>query len=60
MAYAEHLAQDAHVAIVPAAAFTKLPVRYFRISYAASMENLHKAVDRLGKLFKDDGASYKD
>lgn len=60
MAYAEHLAEDAHVAIVPAAAFTKLPVRYFRISYAASMENLHKAVDRLGKLFKDDGASYKD
>lgn len=56
MAYAEHLAEKAKVAVVPAAAFTKLPVRYFRISYAASMEKLQKAVDSLAKVFAQDQA----
>ncbi|MDC2844223.1 aminotransferase class I/II-fold pyridoxal phosphate-dependent enzyme [Limosilactobacillus mucosae] len=56
MAYAEHLAEKAKVAVVPAAAFTKLPVRYFRISYAASMEKLQKAVDGLAKVFAQDQA----
>lgn len=60
MAYAEHLAEKAKVAVVPAAAFTKLPVRYFRISYAASQEKLTKAVTALGKLFQEDHATYKD
>lgn len=59
MAYAEHLAEKAKVAIVPAAAFTALPVRYFRISYAASLEKLKKAVDGLAKVFTEDKASYK-
>ena len=58
MAYAEHLAEKAKVAIVPAAAFTKLPVRYFRISYAASMEKLKRAVDGLTKVFAEDGSFY--
>lgn len=58
MAYAEHLAEKAKVAIVPAAAFTKLPVRYFRISYAASMEKLKRAVDGLAKVFAEDGSFY--
>lgn len=60
MAYAEHLAQKAKVAIVPAAAFTTRPVRYFRISYAASLAKLQKAVDSLAKVFKEDQASYDD
>lgn len=60
MAYAEHLAEKAKVAVVPAAAFTKLPVQYFRISYAASKEKLAKAVAALAKLFQDDHASYND
>lgn len=60
MAYAEHLAEKAKVAVVPAAAFTKLPVRYFRISYAASQEKLAKAVTALGKLFQADHATYND
>lgn len=59
MAYAEHLAEKAKVAIVPAAAFTALPVRYFRISYAASLTKLKKAVDGFAKVFKEDQASYK-
>ena len=58
MAYAEHLAEKAKVAIVPVAAFTKLPVRYFRISYAASMEKLKRAVDGLTKVFAEDGSFY--
>lgn len=60
MAYAEHLAQDAHVAIVPANAFTKYPVRYFRISYAASMEKLQTAVKNMAAMFKADGSKYND
>lgn len=58
MAYAEHLVEKAKVAIVPAAAFTKLPVRYFRISYAASVEKLKRAVDGLAKVFAEDGSFY--
>ncbi len=60
MAYAEHLAEKAKVAIVPAAAFTNLPVRYFRISYAASMEKLRRAITGFAKVFADDQASYND
>lgn len=53
-----HGAEKAKVAIVLAAAFTKLPVRYFRISYAASMEKLKRAVDGLAKVFAEDGSFY--
>lgn len=60
MAYAEHLAEQAKVAIVPAAAFTTRPIRYFRISYAAAPAKLQKAVDNLAKVFKADHSSYQD
>lgn len=60
MAYAEHLAEKAKVAIVPAAAFTSLPVNYFRISYAASMGKLQKAVKALASVFAADHSTYND
>ena len=59
LAYANHLAEKAKVAIVPAAAFTNRPLRYFRISYAASLSDLKQATERLAKIFKADQASYK-
>ncbi len=46
---AEHLIQEAGVALVPGSAFGL--EGYARISYATSMENLQKAMDRLEKAF---------
>ena len=45
VAFAEQLINDAGVALVPGSAFG-LP-GYARISYATSMENLERAMDRL-------------
>jgi len=44
---AAYLLQDAHVAVVPGAAFGSEPC--FRISFAASRDKLEKAVDRIGR-----------
>lgn len=45
--YARQLAQKAHVAVIPGAAFVKGDQRSFRISYAASIKDLTKALDNL-------------
>ncbi|MCT3398691.1 pyridoxal phosphate-dependent aminotransferase [Lentilactobacillus hilgardii] len=52
MAYAEQLAQDALVAVVPGEAFENGHSTYFRISYATSMKNLQLAVQRLAEYVK--------
>lgn len=46
-AFTEYLLQEAHVAVVPGTAFGKHATHEVRISYATSMENLKKAVDRI-------------
>lgn len=46
---AAYLLQDAHVAVVPGAAFGSEPC--FRISFATSRDKLEKAVDRIGRAF---------
>ncbi len=48
MAFAEHLLNDAEVALVPGSAFGK--AGYVRLSFATSMENLREALGRLGDL----------
>ena len=48
MAFAEHLINEAGVALVPGSAFG-LP-GYARISYATSMENLRNAMERMAKV----------
>ena len=48
MAFAEHLINEAGVALVPGSAFG-LP-GYARISYATSMENLQRAMERIAKV----------
>ena len=47
VAFAEYLLNEAGVALVPGSAFG-LP-GHVRISYATSMENLEKAMDRIAK-----------
>ena len=49
VAFAEHLINEAGVALVPGSAFG-LP-GYARISYATSMDNLQRAMDRLAEVF---------
>lgn len=51
--YARVLAKKAHVAVIPGAAFVKEDQKYFRISYAASDDNLTSAMKRLEKFMKD-------
>ncbi|MDX1454057.1 MAG: pyridoxal phosphate-dependent aminotransferase [Gammaproteobacteria bacterium] len=46
--FAEHLLNEAGVAVVPGSAFGA--PGYFRLSYATSQENLEKAMQRIGDL----------
>ncbi|MFT8825431.1 MAG: aminotransferase class I/II-fold pyridoxal phosphate-dependent enzyme [Liquorilactobacillus mali] len=50
--YARILAQSAHVAVIPGAAFATQDQKYFRISYAASDDKLTEAMKRLEKFVK--------
>ncbi|NEG88467.1 pyridoxal phosphate-dependent aminotransferase [Bifidobacterium aerophilum] len=50
--YARLLAREAKVAGVPGEAFTSRPSRYFRFSYAASLDTLREAVARIA-AFRD-------
>ncbi|WP_235720593.1 pyridoxal phosphate-dependent aminotransferase [Liquorilactobacillus vini] len=50
--YARKLANEAHIAVIPGAAFVENDQKCFRISYAASMENLAEALRRLEKFVK--------
>ncbi|MCP9312003.1 aminotransferase class I/II-fold pyridoxal phosphate-dependent enzyme [Liquorilactobacillus satsumensis] len=45
--YADKLAHEALIAVIPGSAFEAAGSRYFRISYAVSMEKLQLAVQRL-------------
>ncbi|MCI1636211.1 pyridoxal phosphate-dependent aminotransferase [Bifidobacterium sp.] len=45
--YARAMAQEAHVAGIPGEAFQEGDSRQIRLSYAASMQQLHAAVERL-------------
>ncbi|MEQ6884552.1 pyridoxal phosphate-dependent aminotransferase [Salicola sp. Rm-C-2C1-2] len=47
---AEHLLQEAGVALVPGSAFGT--PGHMRLSFATSMENLENAIERLGKVLK--------
>jgi aspartate aminotransferase len=49
VALAEYLINEAEVALVPGSAFGL--AGHARISYATSMENLEKAMDRLERVF---------
>ena len=48
--YTDLLANQAHVATVPSEAFATGKSRYFRISYATSLDNLKLAVQRISKI----------
>lgn len=48
--YARLLARRAKVAGIPGEAFVSGPSRYVRFSYAASLDTLHEAVDRIRRL----------
>ncbi|MFT8425876.1 MAG: aminotransferase class I/II-fold pyridoxal phosphate-dependent enzyme [Liquorilactobacillus sp.] len=50
--YARILAQRAHVAVIPGAAFAIQDQKYFRISYAVSDDKLASALKRLEKFVK--------
>ncbi|MDN5863429.1 MAG: pyridoxal phosphate-dependent aminotransferase [Salinisphaera sp.] len=50
LAFSERLIEKAGVALVPGSAFGS--PGYLRLSYATSMENLEKALDRIGKLLR--------
>ncbi|MDN5938032.1 MAG: pyridoxal phosphate-dependent aminotransferase [Salinisphaera sp.] len=50
LAFSERLIEEAGVALVPGSAFGS--PGYLRLSYATSMENLEKALDRIGKLLR--------
>lgn len=46
------LANDARVAVVPGSAFSELGEGYFRLSYASSLVNLEKGLDRIEKFLQ--------
>ncbi|MBR4875815.1 MAG: pyridoxal phosphate-dependent aminotransferase, partial [Clostridia bacterium] len=48
--FVEALLADQHLAVVPASAFGDCGIDHVRISYAYSMENLKKAVERIEKF----------
>jgi aspartate aminotransferase len=50
---ATYLLEEAHVALTPGEAFGA--PGYLRISYATSLEVLHKAVERIGAALTDNG-----
>jgi aspartate aminotransferase len=50
---AEKLLEKAGVALIPGAAFGELGEGYLRLSYATSMENLIKGVDRIKKALRE-------
>ena len=43
---------EAGVAIVPGTAFGKTSVDYVRFSFAASRDNIQKALDKISKMLK--------
>jgi aspartate/methionine/tyrosine aminotransferase len=47
------LLEKARVSMVPGSSFGEHGEGYVRISYAASLENLHEAMDRLEKALKE-------
>ncbi len=51
--FATQLLEQEHVAVVPGSAFTTFGEGYIRISYANSMENLEKAMDRIEKFMEN-------
>jgi aspartate aminotransferase len=53
MQFAEHLLEKAHVAVVPGEAFGT--DQHIRISYATSMEELGRGLDRLHKFIVELG-----
>ena len=48
--FVEALLEDQHLAVVPGSAFGECGMNHVRISYAYSMENLKKAVERIEKF----------
>jgi aminotransferase len=48
--FVEALLADQHLAVVPGSAFGDCGMNHVRISYAYSMENLKKAMDRIEKF----------
>ena len=49
-AFCEYLIEEAGVALVPGGAFGA--PGHVRLSYATSMDNLHEALNRLGRVIK--------
>jgi aspartate/methionine/tyrosine aminotransferase len=45
----DHLLYDAGVAVLPGTSFGKFGEGYLRLSFANSVENIKKALDRIGK-----------
>jgi aspartate aminotransferase len=43
---------EAGVAIVPGTAFGKTSIDYVRFSFAASQDNIQKALEKIGKMLK--------
>lgn len=53
MEFCKLLAKDAKVGVVPGTAFGKAYNEYFRISYAASMENLKECINRIERFINN-------
>jgi aspartate aminotransferase len=51
---ADHLLYNAGVAVLPGASFGKYGEGYLRLSFANSIENIKKALDRIAKAVKKD------
>ena len=51
--FATELAHQAKVGVTPGSAFGAGGEGYVRLSYASSDEDLHEALDRIGKFVKE-------
>ena len=48
--FAKKCMHEAGVAIVPGTAFGKTSIDYVRFSFAASQDNIKKALEKIGKM----------
>ena len=50
--FAERCLREAGVAIIPGTAFGKFATDYVRFNFAASRENISKAIEKIDKILK--------
>ncbi|HEX3578978.1 MAG TPA: pyridoxal phosphate-dependent aminotransferase [Thermoanaerobaculia bacterium] len=55
VAFAKTLATDAAVLVIPGVAFGSLGEGFVRISYAASLDDINRGIERIGRWLRDSG-----